>query len=210
MSTELFTVVTRATPGLARLRASLDKFGLPITVLGTGEAEYWGHGWKWKTFIRAARASTADLVVHCDAYDSLCLTPLSELQAKFASLSHPIVFSYEPQAQPEFWLGLNSGLMMAERAALLKVFHERCLEEFFPDHFNDQYQIQAMYSWQPEAFKLDRDGILFHTLGPRSTNLTVRNNRLFNAATGAAPSFVHAPSGWDLSDVEQALATVNP
>jgi hypothetical protein len=209
MSAELFTVATRPTPGLARLQTSLSKFAVPITILGQGEREYWGHGWRWKTFIRAARASTADTVIHCDAYDSMCLDSLTNLLAKFASLAHPVVFSYEPQNQPEPWLALNPGLMMADRTELLKVFDEGTLEALFPDHFNDLYQIQSLYSWKPTAFKVDTQGVLFHTLGPRSPELVVKDNRMENPDTAKSPAFVHAPNHADLSKVEQWLAAQN-
>jgi hypothetical protein len=209
MSVELFTVATQPTPGLTRLQSSLSKFNVPITILGQGEREYWGHGWRWKTFIRAARASTADTVIHCDGYDSVCLDSLPNLLAKFASLSHPVVFSFEPQAQPEPWLVLNSGLMMADRNALLAVFNEGTLEALFPDHFNDLYQIQSLYSWKPDAFKVDTQGVLFHTLGPRSPELVVQNGRLANPDTGKSPSFAHGPGNWDLSKVEQWVNAQN-
>jgi hypothetical protein len=206
MSAELFTVATQSTPGLTRLQSSLSKFGVPVTILGQGEREYWGHCWRWKTFIRAARASTADTVIHCDAYDSVCLDSLPNLVTKFASLSHPVVFSCEPQSQPEPWLALNPGLMMADRAELLKVFDEGTLEALFPDHFNDLYQIQSLYSWKPGALKVDTQGVLFHTISARSPELVTRNNRLENPNTGNSPSFVHAPNHGDLSKVEQWLA----
>lgn len=208
MITEIFTVATQTRQGLVRLQASLTKFGAPIIILGQNEPQFWGYGWRWKTFITAAKASTADVVIHCDGYDSMCLSPLSDLQTKFASLTHPIVFSYEQQSQPEPWLGLNPGLMMAERKELLAVFDDATLEALFPDHFNDMYQIQSLYSWKSDAFKVDTQGVLFHTIGPRSPELVVKNNRLENSNTGKSPVFVHAPQNGDLSKVEQWVATV--
>src|SRR3989442_409587 len=115
MIAELFTLATQATSGLVRLQESLAHFSVPITILGQNEPQYWGHGWRWKRFIGAAKASSADAVIHCDAYDSLCLDSVSNLLAKFQAMAKSIVFSYEPQAQPEPWLALNAGLMMAER-----------------------------------------------------------------------------------------------
>ena len=209
MTAELFTVATKATPGLERLQTSLAKFGVAITILGQNEPDYWGHGWKWKTFVRATKASTADVAIHCDAYDSVCLGPLADLVTKFTSLAHPLVFSYEPQAQPEFWLALNSGLLMADRTTLLNVFTDQTLDEFFPDHFNDQYQLQSMYSWNPAAFKLDQQGVLFHTLGPLSVDLVAKDKRLVNPVTGLAHSFVHAPNTWNMAIVDQWLASLN-
>ena len=55
----------------------------------------------------------------------------------------------------------------------------------------------------PQAFKVDTEGVLFHTLGPRAPELVVKNNQLENPASGKAPSFVHGPNNWDLSKVEQ-------
>src|SRR6266704_18597 len=119
MTVELFTVATHPTPGLARLQKSSARVGVAMTILGEREPEYWGHGWKWKTFIRAAKLSSADTIIHCDGYDSVCLEPLAAILRKFESLRHPVVFSFEPQAQPEFWLALNSGLLIADRRTLL-------------------------------------------------------------------------------------------
>ena len=138
---------------------------------------------------------------------SFIITP--DLSTKFASLAHPIVFSYEPQSQPEPWLALNPGLMMADRNALLAVFDDGTLDGLFPDHFNDLYQIQSLYSWKPDAFKVDTQGVLFHTVGPRSPDLVIKNNLLENPNTGKSPSFVHGPNNWDLSKVEQWVNALN-
>jgi hypothetical protein len=209
MTAELFAVATKESPGLDRLNWSLSKFEVPITRLGQNEAEYWGHGWRWKTFIRAARGSSADIVIHCDAYDCICLSSMPDILGKFASLAHPIVFSYEHQEQPEFWLGLNSGLVIANREALVTAFDDQDLNAAFPNHLTNQYPLQRIFLRNPHLFKLDRDGILFHTLGLGSPELTVQDNRLINAFTGHSPSFVHGPRRGDLSSVEQWLASQN-
>jgi len=98
---------------------------------------------------------------------------------------------------------------MADRNALLAVFDDGKLETLFPDHFNDLYQIQSLYSWKPDAFKVDTQGVLFHTVGPRSPELEVKNNRLENPNTGKSPSFVHGPKNGDLSKVEQWVNAQN-
>src|SRR5205085_1106589 len=105
--------------------------------------------------------SSAETVMHCDGYDSVCLQPFSALLEKFAAMSQPIVFAYELQSQPEYWLALQTGLMIANRDALLSVFDDATLEALFPDHFNDLYQIQSMYSWNRAAFALDLEGTMF-------------------------------------------------
>lgn len=207
MRAELFTIATQPTAGLARLRTSLSLFGVALTVLGQDEPEYRGHCWRWKTFIRAVKASQADTVIHCDAYDAVCVRPLTALLTEFAFLAHPIVFSSELQQHSEFGPTLQPGLMIAERHALARVFDERLLEEFFPDHFNDQCQLQAIHAWHPGWFKLDAESHLFYTQNRYAPNLIERDGRLVNPHTGTAPSFVHAPNKGDLSNVEQWLAT---
>jgi len=206
MTTEVFTVATQATEGLTRLQTSLSKFGVPITILGQGEQQFWGLGWKWKTLIRAARASSVDTVLFCDAYDSMCLDSLTSIANKFASLGHKILFSYESQSQPEYWLGLNCGLVMADRKTILGLFDERTIDDFMPNHFIDQDLIQSLYARSPDAFALDTEGRLFHTVGARSVELVEKDNQLVNPITGYAPSFVHAPYGRDLSKIEAWLS----
>ena len=97
---------------------------------------------------------------------------------------------------------------MADRRTLLGVFDDGTLESLFPDHFNDMYQIQSMYSWKPDAFRLDREGILFHTVSSRSPQLIIKDNRPTNPDTGRSPSFVHAPQNGDLAMAEQWIATL--
>ena len=205
MSAELFTIATSSTPGLDRLRKSLSVFEVPVTVLGQGDY-FAGHCWKWKRFIRAARASQAEIVIHCDAYDSICLTTLDQMSSRFESLAHPIIFSCWPPFEPGLSRVLNPGLVMAKRDALVAVFNDELLDAFFPDHFNDETQIGSLDGWNPGLFKADEQGSLFHTAAPNSGELVEQNSKLVNPATGFSPSFVHAPNKWDLSKVEQWLA----
>lgn len=71
---------------------------------------------------------------------------------------------------------------------------------------NHILRISASLQCKPNAFKVDTQGVLFHTIGPRSPELVVQNTRLVNPATDNAPSFVHGPNHGDLSNVEQWLA----
>jgi hypothetical protein len=71
MTTELFRVATQGTVGLDCLRMSLSRFSVSSTILGQDEAEFWGCGWRWKTFNRAARASQAERVIRCAGCDSM-------------------------------------------------------------------------------------------------------------------------------------------
>jgi|SRR5437016_2713392 len=95
---------------------------------------------------------------------------------------------------------------MARRDYALDIMTDALLADFFPDHFNDQFQIQALYSWHPDWFKLDKESRLFYTQNPLAADLVARNARLVNPLTGIAPSFVHAPNNSDLTNVETWLA----
>ena len=208
MEAEVFTIATRSTPGFVRLLRSVAKFGVHLTILARNEARYFGGAWRWKQFIQGVKASRARIVIHCDAYDTVCLEPLGCLLEKFAGSSHAILFSYEDKEQPQFWLGLQPGLMMANREALLAAFTDQILNEFFPDHFSDQQQIQTLYSWKPDSFILDKEGAIFYTLGRRSPELVVNRQRLVHPVTGLSPSFVHGPHRWDMSKIEQWIANI--
>lgn len=203
MKAELFTIATEPTAGLARLQKSLAAFGVPITLLGQGNY-YAGHCWRWKTFISAARSSQADVVIHCDAYDSICLATLDEMLNRFASLAHPIVFSCWPSFGPGLSRVLNPGLMMAQRETLVSVFNDELFDTFFPDHFNDETQINSLHGWNPGQFKADEEEQLFHIAGPGSAALMESNGRLVNAS-GVSPCFVHGPNRWDISDTADWL-----
>ena len=135
----------------------------------------------------------------------MALEPLDEALAGFRAFAHPIVFSCEPPEHPEFDHALNPGLMIAERRALWDAFVDRILEDLFPDHFNDMFQIQSMHGRAPGAFMLDRAGSIFHTLEPRSPQLVQQEHKLINARTGLAPCFVHAPNGWAMSAIDEWL-----
>jgi hypothetical protein len=187
LNPEIFTVATERNEGFARFSASLTAFGVQPTVRGTGETFY-GYAWRFKKLVSAVRASSSTTILFADSYDTLCLaSPLLALE-RFQLLGHPIVFSFEPQRQPEPYLALNAGLMIADRAAFLDVFTERLVEELFPDHFNDQLQLQALLSWQSDLFRLDVDSQIFFT---SLAGAPVPPSR--------TPIFVHAPYGDSLN-----------
>src|SRR5437899_225302 len=162
MTTEVYTVATEERPGLARLRDSLTKFSIPLIVLGVGE-EFRGYCWRLKQVVKAARTSQADLIVHADAYDSACLGPLDSLVNEYSQLNQPIIWSREKNPQPEYWLSLNPGLMIADRKALVSLFTDALLERFFPDHFNDMSQLQALWAMDRSLFDLDWNERCFFT-----------------------------------------------
>jgi hypothetical protein len=195
LSIEVFTVATERNEGFLRFSSSLARFGMVPALRGVGEF-FHGYGWRFKKLVSAVRNSLAEVVLFADAFDTVCLeSPLVALE-RFAAFHHPIVFSFEPQSQPEPYLALNAGLMIAERAAFLDVFTDRVLEELFPDHFNDQIQLQALLSWQPDLFRLDAGSQIFFTsLGGEPS------------PAGATPVFVHAPYGGSLDWLNSRLET---
>ena len=193
MELEFITIATEERLGLQRLVASAKYFGFSSIVAGLGEI-FPGYGWKFKRMLTVARDSRADLILFADAYDSICLAPASDVLAKFSALGHPIVFSHEPDPRPEVFLHLNSGLMIAERGALLDLFTDELLADFLPDHFNDQLQLQALMSWDPAPFSLDERASLFWT---HSAARHLPEN--FSAC------LVHGPHSADLSSFEDHL-----
>jgi hypothetical protein len=195
LSIEVFTVATERNDGFLRFSSSLARFGVVPILRGVGEF-FHGYGWRFKKLVSAVRNSLADVVLFADAFDTVCLESPSLALERFAALQHPIVFSFEPQPPPERYLGLNAGLMIAERAAFLDVFTDRVLEELFPDHFNDQIQLQALLSWQPDLFRLDTSSQIFFT------SLRGESYRI-----GTAPVFVHAPYGGSLDWLKHRLET---
>jgi hypothetical protein len=190
---QLFTVATERNAGADRFTASVTRFGVEPVVCGRGEF-FHGYAWRFKKLVQAVRDSTADVVMFADAYDSVCLEDAAVALERFRAFGHPILFSFEPQKQPEPYLALNAGLMIADRAGFLDVFTDTLLAELFPDHFNDQIQLQALLSWRPDLFRLDvRSEILF---------TSIRGGAFTPAAK---PVFVHGPYGGSLDWLEPQL-----
>lgn len=181
MNLQIFTVATDRNDGFFRFEASLTRFAVRPTVPGVGET-FHGYAWRFKKLVRAARQSASPVILFADAYDTICLAPPLLALEKFAAFNHPIVFSFEPQQQPEPYLALNAGLMIARREAFLDLFTDKVLEDLFPDHFNDQLQLQAMLSWQPDLFRLDTNSDLFFTSLSGAP-----------VPTGRTPTLIHAP-----------------
>jgi hypothetical protein len=209
MDLEIFTVATEETPGFRCLMRSLDACGFAPSVLGLG-LPVLGLCWKFKQFIYAARASAAATVLFADGYDTICLEPAPLVLEKFRALGHPIVFSFEHQARPEFYLALNSGLIIADRLALVGMFPNALLDELFPNHFNDQLQLQLLWSWHPDRFRLDTESRLFYSQCPLAPDLVLSDGRFVNPRTGLAPSFVHGPGRASLRNVCEGLPFLQP
>jgi hypothetical protein len=193
LSIEVFTVATERNEGFLRFSSSLARFAVVPNLSGVGEF-FHGYGWRFKKLVSSVRTSLAEVILFADAFDTVCLEPPLLALERFAALQHPIVFSFEPQSQPEPYLGLNAGLMIAEKTAFLDVFNDRVLDELFPDHFNDQIQLQALLSWQPDLFRLDVASQIFFT-----------SLRGASYPVGATPVFVHAPYGGSLDWLNSRL-----
>lgn len=214
MSLELFTVATKLTPGMDRLQIFLAKLGWRLTVLGEGE-EFQGHAWRWKMFVRAARRSPADVVVHCDAYDALPLSTPDEFERRFQAVSmtlgEPVIFARRYNAKPkeEFYETAEPGLCAATPFGLENVFTEDWLEAVFFDTANDMYQIEQLWGNERRGMAADVNGLLFYSRWQAAPPLVTDDvsGRLVNAATGNDPCFVHGPLQAPLSDVEQWLQT---
>jgi hypothetical protein len=193
---EIFTVATERNAGFERFYSSVARFGVRPKVCGIGEF-FHGYAWRFKRLIAAARESVAEVVLFADAFDSVAIEDPTVAVGRFSALGHPIVFSFEPQRQPEPYLALNAGLMIADRGALLELFTDRVLDELFPDHFNDQLQLQAMLSWQPDLFRVDVESQIFYTSISGAP-----------FSPGPKPVFVHGPYGSSLDWLKPQLETI--
>jgi len=181
MSVELITVATSDTPEHLRFIQSCERFGIVPITLQRG-TKWQGFSWRFKHVIRTARNLAAEHVIHADGYDTECLEPVAVILAKFLAFGHPWVFSWNRDylRRPEPYLNLCAGLWMARRDYLTETITDAWLDQFFPDHFNDEHQLQQMLSWRPSLFALDTQSILFFT------------SPVFNP-TGLACSFIHYP-----------------
>src|ERR1051326_1369186 len=146
MTATLLALATEIRPGYTRFLGSCKHQGITPIIVEMGSAS-WGFGWRFKRLIAAIKSLNTELILHCDAFDSVCLRNLPTAIENFAELNHAWVFSYEAWPQAEEYLHLNCGMWMANRDYALSIITDQWLEEFFPDHFNDQYQMQAIYSW---------------------------------------------------------------
>jgi len=48
-------------------------------------------------------------------------------------------------------------------ARFLDTINDAWMDEFFPDHFNDEFQLQVMLARSPALFALDTDSTLFYS-----------------------------------------------
>lgn len=202
MTSEIITIATHETDGLARLVESIDRVGSSLTVEGFGEF-FAGFGWRFKKLKKAIEESQAEIIIHCDAFDVVCVEPIDTLIDRFSNMKDPILFSSERNAQPEPWLWVNPALMITRRDAFLDYFTDARLEACLPDHFNDMFVLQNLYA-QDKAFAIDFDNVCFFTQVPNKL-LSVRNAALIDPVSGNSPTFVHGPQKMDLSNVESVL-----
>lgn len=162
--TEVVTVATHphGHDGFRLFSESCTRHGITPRVIEIG-SEWRGFGWRFKSVIRHLRSIDAEFVLHSDSYDAIALAPLAIAEEKFKALAHPWVFSWQidPLDRPEEYLHLCAGLWMGRRDYILDTISDAWINEFFPDHFNDEYQLQAMLSWSPGMFKLDAGNTLF-------------------------------------------------
>lgn len=194
MCIELFTVITEENSGSRRFCDSLDSNGWRYHVRGFG-APYFGHAWRFKKLVAAIRAFRfCDVVACVDAYDSICLESPAVAFDRFQEIGKPILFSFEPDKRPEPWLSLNAGGWIAERSAVLDVFTDKLLDELFPDHFNDQDQLQAFMGSHPDLIALDLASKVFYTSNEH------------RQSPASHPVFVHGPNRADLSWIERERA----
>jgi hypothetical protein len=161
---EVVTVATEPHGGFQLFADSCATHGIQPHVIEQG-SEWRGFAWRFKAVIRYLRTLQSEFVLHSDCFDAIALAPLEVAQAKFDALGHPWVFSWQPDllGRPEPFLNLCAGLWMGRREYILDTITDAWMDEIFPDHFNDEFQLQLMLALSPGLFALDAGSTLFYS-----------------------------------------------
>ncbi|MEM9556450.1 MAG: glycosyltransferase domain-containing protein [Acidobacteriota bacterium] len=208
-----------ASRGVALLRQSAARFGIGVSLVGLGSA-YPCHAFK-VVALRAALEQALEryeLVLFVDAYDTLFMTDLDEILAKYRALDAPFVMSAEivrspPEGPPEELFPPaptpfrfpNSGGFVAPPAAVLRALERFDRPEVWRTD-NDQAFWSDVYleGGSDDAIRLDHGCSIFQcqwwseqTLRPLRRPLA-RTGRMRNRVTGARPCLFHANGFCDL------------
>ena len=161
---DVVTVATEPHEGFQLFADSCTRHGINPHVIEQG-SEWRGFAWRFKAVIRHLRTINSEFVLHSDCFDAIALAPLEVAQEKFDALDHPWVFSWQPDllGRPESFLHLCAGLWMGRREYILDTLTDAWMDALFPDHFNDEFQLQLMLARLPGLFALDADSTLFYS-----------------------------------------------
>lgn len=208
---KFITVDTAASPKLERLKRSCRHHGIPLEVIGEGRP-YPGHGAKIEFVIEYLSAQDPDeIVMFVDGYDVVFLAGSGEIERKFNTFAHPMVFSTEQNcnvngglfARFPVWFRypkgkrpyrfINSGSYIG-KAGYMRDFLQGA---DVPLTASDQTVINQYFVSNPAKAALDCDQEIFTCTAGRTgleeEDYRVEDGRLRNVVTNSLPCVLHCP-----------------
>lgn len=212
----VLTYATKATPMLCDSLLVALVHGVPLTLIGFGEA-YHGNFQKL-TGARDVVATLAPdtLVLFADAYDVLYATGAAGLRAGFNALRVPpskVLFMGERGCWPDWDMGplgrkfcteeypasatpyryVNSGVWMGRAAAAHRLL--TVLASYTPG-LDDQHVTGHLFVDRNEWFALDRDARLFQSMHGNAKDVQFYPpSEVFNRLTNSTPRVLHFNGG---------------
>ncbi len=211
------TVATRENDGLKLLLKSCDHFKIDMEVLGLGQP-YFGNGTKIYYLTEYLKHIPKDeIIFFTDAYDSYFVKDISDLEEKFKSFDHPVLFSCEDnyyfriQAIQNLFLNryyyykypgsesaypkyryLNSGGYMGYAAEVLELLKITSISKKM---HSDQVNLHRHFVNNPSSIKLDYNHEIFTNYGKFAEpgRFSVENDSLTNELTKSKPYIFHFP-----------------
>jgi hypothetical protein len=200
--------------------ASCRRFGHDPLVLGWGET-WGGLGSKPKLLLRAIEQGRIidPHILLLDAYDTLMARPPCDIMAEYHKFRTPIVWGAERNLFPEIpcdrdavfpaspggFRYLNSGVCVAETAAMLWALKRIDAEgipadHYNPDgsvtHYNDQEIWLKAYAADRRIMTLDNDcTIALNMHSVHSTEIDLSGEQVFCVPTVTAPCVIHFNGG---------------
>lgn len=181
---------------------SCQRQGFEPIILGTG-SPFRGYGYRLKVIREHVLATSAseDIVIHCDAFDSIFVGHPHGIARDFLRMNAPIVFSaerncwpdadkarlYPPSPTPYRFLCAGGWIAYArELMTLLDVIEVR----FLPDDADDQREFTKAYLGARRLIHLDHHCTIFQSLRD-SENDIVMGDSIRNHITGSTPKIIH-------------------
>jgi GR25 family glycosyltransferase involved in LPS biosynthesis len=210
-----FTVSTKDTPELQRLKSSAEKFGWNIEVLGL-EANTDQLGWEDKNnksgdygnfsiklvkeLEYVSSKSPDNIVLFTDAWDVICLGDSKTLYERFLTFNKDLVFGAEKECSPDkdkidlyknkniAFPYLNSGFFIG-KAGIIKKY----LETYNGEKINDQKWWTDIYLENQDNIGLDTNALMcLQTWATDEKDYKIQDNKFTYVETNTNPIFIHA------------------
>jgi hypothetical protein len=212
VNVKAITVASHECGHFRKLLLSCRRQGFEPTVLGMG-APFRGYGYRlkllWQYVLNAC--APEDLVVHCDAFDTVFAGDLASLKLRFDALRVNLLVSAEKYCWPDAALAatypvchtpyryLCAGLWMGYVGAVLGVCDALGVQSM-PDCADDQREFTRLYVTSRGLIQLDNDCVVFQNLHESIGDLEFSGN-ISNRVTGTRPVVFHGQGLTDMSGV---------